>query len=78
MLAWKLHSAAARDPFRAALPTDDATWKRARGWVVWQAVAALAYYTQGNNPALYCGGRALARARPSRNSRTVATGSFMT
>jgi aminoglycoside phosphotransferase (APT) family kinase protein len=53
MVAWKLHSRAARDAFRAALPTDDATWKRARGWVLSQAVAALAYYTPENNPALY-------------------------
>lgn len=52
-VAWKLHSPAARDAFRAALPTDDATWERARGWVVSQAVAALAYYTPENNPALY-------------------------
>lgn len=53
MVAWKLHSAAARDAFRAALAPDDATWERARGWVVSQAVAALAYYTPENNPALY-------------------------
>ncbi len=53
MVAWKLHSAVARDAFRDALPTDDATWARARGWVVSQAVAALAYYTPENNPALY-------------------------
>ncbi len=53
MVAWKLHSAAARDAFREALPTDDATWARARGWVVLQAVGALAYYTPANNPWLY-------------------------
>ena len=53
MLAWKLHSAAARDEFREALPTDDATWERARGWALSQAVAILAYYTPKNNPALY-------------------------
>jgi aminoglycoside phosphotransferase (APT) family kinase protein len=53
MVAWKLHSSAARDAFRVALPTDDATWERARGWVLSQAVAALAYYTPENNPALY-------------------------
>jgi aminoglycoside phosphotransferase (APT) family kinase protein len=53
MVAWKLHSAAARDAFRAALPTDDATWARARGWVASQAVAILAYYTPENNPWLY-------------------------
>jgi aminoglycoside phosphotransferase (APT) family kinase protein len=53
MVAWKLHSLAARDAFREALPTDDATWERARGWAVSQAVAALAYYTPENNPSLY-------------------------
>jgi aminoglycoside phosphotransferase (APT) family kinase protein len=53
MVAWKLHSSAARDAFREAFPTDDATWARARGWVVAQAVAALAYYTPENNQALY-------------------------
>jgi len=53
MVAWKLHSPEARDAFREALATDDATWERARGWAVSQAVAALAYYTPENNPALY-------------------------
>jgi aminoglycoside phosphotransferase (APT) family kinase protein len=53
MVAWKLHSSAARDAFREALPVDDATWERARGWVISQAAAALAYYTPQNNPALY-------------------------
>jgi aminoglycoside phosphotransferase (APT) family kinase protein len=53
MVAWKLHSLAARDAFREALPTDDATWERARGWVLSQAVAILAYYTPDNNPTLY-------------------------
>jgi aminoglycoside phosphotransferase (APT) family kinase protein len=53
MVAWKLHSREARDAFREALPTDDATWERARGWVLSQAIAALAYYTPENNPALY-------------------------
>jgi aminoglycoside phosphotransferase (APT) family kinase protein len=53
MVAWKLHSPAARDAFRDALPTDDATWERARGWALSQAVAILAYYTSDNNPVLY-------------------------
>ena len=53
MVAWKLHSPGARDAFREALPTDDATWERGRGWVVSQAVAVLAYYTPENNPPLY-------------------------
>jgi aminoglycoside phosphotransferase (APT) family kinase protein len=53
MVAWKLRSIGARDAFRQALRVDDATWERARGWVVSQAVAALAYYTPENNPTLY-------------------------
>jgi aminoglycoside phosphotransferase (APT) family kinase protein len=53
MVAWKLHSAAARDAFRDSLGIDDATWQRARGWVLSQAVAILAYYTPENNPLLF-------------------------
>jgi aminoglycoside phosphotransferase (APT) family kinase protein len=53
MVAWKLHSGAARDAFRQALPTDDATWARGRGWALSQAVGILAYYTVENNPVLY-------------------------
>ena len=53
MVAWKLHSPAARDAFRDAVRTDDATWERARGWALSQAVAILAYYTTQNNPILY-------------------------
>ena len=53
MVAWKLGSADARDAFREALAPDDATWERARGWALSQAVAILAYYTPANNPALY-------------------------
>lgn len=53
MVAWKLHSPEARDAFRVALPTDDATWVRARGWVLSQAALILAYYTPENNPTLF-------------------------
>ena len=53
MVAWKLHSPVARDAFLDTLPTDDATRERARGWVLSQAVAILAYYTPDNNPALF-------------------------
>jgi aminoglycoside phosphotransferase (APT) family kinase protein len=34
-----------RDIFCSQLSMDDATWARARGWAVCQAVGALAYYT---------------------------------
>ncbi|KSU85848.1 Predicted kinase, aminoglycoside phosphotransferase (APT) family [Fictibacillus enclensis] len=53
MVAWKLHSPEARDVFLDAIRTDDATLARARGWVVSQAVAILAYYTPQNNQILY-------------------------
>lgn len=54
MVAWKLGTAEARDAFREASPTDDATWERARGWALSQAVAVaiLAYYTPETNPGL--------------------------
>jgi aminoglycoside phosphotransferase (APT) family kinase protein len=53
MVAWKLHSPEARDAFREVLKPDDATWERARGWVLSQGVGALAYYTPVNNPILH-------------------------
>jgi aminoglycoside phosphotransferase (APT) family kinase protein len=53
MVAWKLQSPEARDAFLEALPTDDATWERARAWALSQAVGALSYYTPENNPSLY-------------------------
>ena len=52
MVAWKLVAAEERDAFRAALDLDEATWARARGWVLSQAVIALAYYTEETNPVL--------------------------
>jgi aminoglycoside phosphotransferase (APT) family kinase protein len=52
MVAWKLFSADDRESFRAALAVDDATWTRARGWALSQALGALSYYTEENNPAL--------------------------
>ena len=51
-VAWKVVPAAERDAFRRALGADDATWLRARGWLVSQAVGALAYYTLENNRVL--------------------------
>jgi len=52
MVAWKLVSAETRDLFRVELPVDDATWARARGWALSQAVIALAYYAEETNPVL--------------------------
>jgi aminoglycoside phosphotransferase (APT) family kinase protein len=81
MVAWKLYSVAARDAFREALPIDDATWDRARGWALSQAVAALAYYTPENNPVLYREAEmwlklVLAESRPDERERGTQTSPF--
>jgi aminoglycoside phosphotransferase (APT) family kinase protein len=56
-LAWKVLPAEHRAGFRAALAVDDATWARAAGWVLSQAVMALGYYTLETNPILVLEGR---------------------
>lgn len=53
MVAWKLLAARDRDPFRERLEVDGATWLRARGWVLSQALIALGYYTPQNNPPIH-------------------------
>jgi aminoglycoside phosphotransferase (APT) family kinase protein len=52
MVAWKMLDASARERFRSALSVDEATWARARGWALSQAVGALSYYTMETNPTL--------------------------
>jgi aminoglycoside phosphotransferase (APT) family kinase protein len=52
MVAWKVLSAETRESFREALSVDDATWARARGWAVSQAVMALSHYTLETNEVL--------------------------
>jgi aminoglycoside phosphotransferase (APT) family kinase protein len=52
MVAWKVLSAGTRDSFRPELSVDEATWARARGWALSQAVTALSYYTLDTNPLL--------------------------
>lgn len=47
--AWALFSGESRDVFRAALPFDDATWARARGWALTR-VGAIPYYRETNPP----------------------------
>jgi len=51
--AWKVVPVPARGLFRELLDVDDATWARARGWVLHQCAMALPYYTPENNAALY-------------------------
>jgi aminoglycoside phosphotransferase (APT) family kinase protein len=76
MVAWKVLSPEARDSFRAALSVDRATWTRARGWALSQALGALSYYTVETNAALVHEGRRwlqqlLADAEVTAASRTT-------
>ena len=52
MVAWKLLFSDVREAFRIALAVDEATWGRARGWALSQALMALAYYTVDTNAVL--------------------------
>lgn len=49
-VAWNLLSSAAREVYRREVGADGATWARARGWVLLQALAQLPYYTARNPP----------------------------
>jgi aminoglycoside phosphotransferase (APT) family kinase protein len=40
-IAWTLLEGRSRAAFRAALPLDDATWARGRGWTLWKALITL-------------------------------------
>ena len=51
-VAWKVLSTETHDIFRSALSVDDATWARARGWVLYESLGALTYYTLETNPIL--------------------------
>lgn len=53
MVAWKLLSPVDRELFREQLEVDDATWVRAEGWVLSQALIALGYYTAESNPPIH-------------------------
>jgi aminoglycoside phosphotransferase (APT) family kinase protein len=48
VIAWTLLTEASRDAFRAALPLDDATWARGRGWALWKALILLAGHVQSS------------------------------
>jgi len=41
-IAWTLFSGESREMFRAAIPLDEATWARGRGWTLWKALITLA------------------------------------
>lgn len=37
-IAWTFFKGKSREAFHAALPLDNATWERARGWVLWKTL----------------------------------------
>lgn len=46
--AWNLLPSAARQVFREAVDTDDASWARGRGWALSMAIIQLPYYRKTN------------------------------
>ena len=48
MVAWSLLTQDTRQIFRTVVAPDDATWERARGWVVFLGVVAYPYYVNSN------------------------------
>lgn len=42
VIAWTLFGGKSREAFREAVAQEDATWARARGWVLWKALSGLA------------------------------------
>jgi aminoglycoside phosphotransferase (APT) family kinase protein len=47
-IAWTFLQGESRDAFRVALPLDDATWQRGRGWTLWKALITLAQHIDTN------------------------------
>lgn len=50
-VAWSVLDAESRDVFREAVGADEAAWRRGRGWAIFSAIIALAFYL-GTNPTL--------------------------
>lgn len=48
VIVWTFLTDASRAAFRAALPLDDATWARGRGWALWKALILLAGHVQSS------------------------------
>lgn len=47
-IAWTLFEGKSREAFRAALPLDDETWARGRGWTLWKGLIGLAGHLDGD------------------------------
>ncbi len=51
-MAWTVFADGNRDDFRRALPFDDATWARARGWALWKALVTIVREREGGEDAV--------------------------
>ncbi len=49
-IAWTFFDGESRGAFRAALPLDDGTWARGRGWTIWKALIVAAGLAGSNSP----------------------------
>ena len=58
-IAWTLFAGESRKAFRAALPLDDATWARSRGWTLWKALITVAALPGTNADAVIASRRIL-------------------
>jgi aminoglycoside phosphotransferase (APT) family kinase protein len=47
-IAWTLFSGESREAFCAALPVDDGTWARGRGWALWKGLITLSEHIDTN------------------------------
>ncbi|MGI8697333.1 MAG: aminoglycoside phosphotransferase family protein [Mycobacteriales bacterium] len=68
--AWNVFAADSCMRFRAELGVDDASWLRGRGWALYQAVTALAYYWDTNPGMIRQASRALAQVLADRGGRS--------
>lgn len=50
VIVWTFFDGASREAFREALPLDEATWQRGRGWALWKAVITMAEAARGGTP----------------------------
>lgn len=64
--AWNMFVGESRTRFRAELEVDDASWPRGRGWALYQAVSALAYYWDTNPGMIRQASHALAQVLADR------------
>jgi aminoglycoside phosphotransferase (APT) family kinase protein len=47
-IAWTFFAGESRQLFQKALPFDDATWARGRGWTLWKALITAAQQVRGD------------------------------